>query len=180
MKTKIFTIATIIFFACSFNAMAKKGKGSIPLIGSDAPSFSAETTQGMINFPGDFGTNWKILFSHPMDFTPVCTSEIMELARIQETFRELDVSIAVISTDTKNQHDAWKVYMEELLAAEDVPLKIGFPLIDDHKTGISRLYGMMHEESKNTKNVQRSFYHRSWEYHQGDLLLSQFDRQKYG
>ncbi|MBK7710677.1 MAG: redoxin domain-containing protein [Bacteroidales bacterium] len=58
----------------------------MPLIGETAPSFNAETTNGILNFPGDFGRNWKILISHPQDFTPVCSSEILELAYMQDEF----------------------------------------------------------------------------------------------
>jgi peroxiredoxin (alkyl hydroperoxide reductase subunit C) len=80
----------------------------IPLIGETAPSFTAESTNGKINFPDDFYGKWKILFSHPADFTPVCTSEIIELAQMQKDFNKLDTKIDVLTTDGLNSHITWK------------------------------------------------------------------------
>ncbi len=73
----------------------------IPLIGEPAPSFTAESTNGPINFPEDYGRKWKILFSHPQDFTPVCSSEILELAYLQQEFDNLGVKIAVVSSRSR-------------------------------------------------------------------------------
>ena len=78
----------------------------IPLIGEKAPSFTAETTNGTLNFPSDFGKKWKILFSHPQDFTPVCSTEILELAHMQGELDKLGVKIAIISTDPVETHHA--------------------------------------------------------------------------
>lgn len=137
---------------------AQEGKKSvIPLIGSDAPAFTAETTNGMLSFPGDFGNKWKILFSHPQDFTPVCTSELLELARLQEEFKALDAEVAVISTDTKERHLMWKKSMEEVLSLETPYYKIAFPLIDDNKVKVSQLYGMLHEPVSTTRDVRGIF-----------------------
>ena len=86
----------------------------IPLIGEKAPSFTAETTNGTLNFPTDYGRKWKILFSHPQDFTPVCSTEIIELAHLQGEFDKLGVKIAVISTDPVETHQQWKKSLEEL------------------------------------------------------------------
>jgi peroxiredoxin (alkyl hydroperoxide reductase subunit C) len=122
-----------------------------------APAFIAETTNGTISFPDDLGKKWKILFSHPLDFTPVCSSEIMELAKLQEEFSGLDVSILVISTDTHSQHLAWKDYLERLMAENGEDVKISFPLIEDHKARISRQYGMLDKNSNNTRNVRGVF-----------------------
>ena len=79
----------------------------IPLIGEQAPSFTAETTNGTLNFPTEFGKKWKILFSHPQDFTPVCTTEILELAHLQGELDKLDVKIAIISADPVETHLQW-------------------------------------------------------------------------
>src|SRR5450759_3411711 len=86
----------------------------IPLIGESAPSFTAESTNGTINFPDDFGKRWKILFSHPQDFTPVCSTEILELARLQEEFDKLGAKLIVVSTDALETHVQWKKSLESL------------------------------------------------------------------
>src|SRR5512140_894701 len=86
----------------------------IPLIGEKAPSFTAESTNGIIKFPEDFGRRWKILFSHPQDFPPVCSTEIIELARLQEEFDKLGTRIIVISTDALDTHVQWKKSLESL------------------------------------------------------------------
>jgi peroxiredoxin 2/4 len=116
---------------------------SIPLIGQDAPAFIAQSTNGTIHFPSDFGNSWKILFSHPADFTPVCTSEILELALMQKDFSDLNVKIAVISTDELVLHKSWKKSMDEMISLNHGSCKIEFPLIDDDKGDISRNYGMI-------------------------------------
>ena len=128
----------------------------IPLLNEDAPAFTAESTNGTLNFPGDFGSKWKILFSHPADFTPVCTSELLELAKLQQDFKDLNVEIAVVSTNDLNLHKAWKVSMEEMLSKDNDPVKIKFPLIDDSNLDIGWKYGMLtasHESFKAVRGV---------------------------
>ena len=115
----------------------------IPLIGEDAPAFTAQTTKGILHFPSDYGKKWKILMSHPADFTPVCTSEILELAIIQQQFSDLGAELAVISTDDISLHKSWERSMNELLHSENQPARLDFPLIDDSNTEISRMYGML-------------------------------------
>lgn len=75
----------------SFSSWAAKDntRNFIPMIGDTAPEFTAESTHGIINFPADFGNNWKIIFSHPRDFTPVCSTELLELANAQSEFAKL-------------------------------------------------------------------------------------------
>jgi len=80
----------------------------IPLIGEHAPSFTAVSTAGTINFPSDFGSNWKVILSHPMDFTPVCSTELIELAKLQDEFEKLGVKTMVVSTDPLEVHKQWK------------------------------------------------------------------------
>lgn len=120
-----------------------KTESRIPLIGEEAPAFTAQSTKGVIHFPSDYGKKWKILFSHPADFTPVCTSEILELALMAKQFRELGTELAVLSTDDISLHKSWERSMNELIRAEDPAVSLDFPLIDDSSTGISRLYGML-------------------------------------
>jgi peroxiredoxin 2/4 len=129
----------------------------IPLIGEHAPSFTAESTNGTITFPSDFGRKWKILFSHPQDFTPVCSTEILELARLQGEFDKLGVKIAVISTDPLDSHRQWKKSLEELDLNHEGPVAIKFPLIADEDIVIAKQYGMIHPESNSTKSVRGVF-----------------------
>ena len=145
MKLRVCTL--IVLFATMSSIYAQpKGQKSIPMIGSVAPSFTAETTEGVLNFPEDYGKSWKILFSHPKAFTPVCTHEILHMALIQDQFKDLDVKVVILSTDTKETHQQWKESMEEILSKRAVPVKIGFPFVDDRDAEIANLYGMIHDE----------------------------------
>jgi len=156
MRTKVFLISILLLMGSMLYAQGTSGN-KIPLIGSAAPAFKAETTKGILNFPGDFGYSWKILFSHPQDFTPVCTSEFIQLAKMQDEFESLAVKIAIISTDTKERHVLWKKSVEEVLYKDSQSDSVKFPLIADENTGISKLYGMLHETSSTTKDVRGVF-----------------------
>lgn len=129
----------------------------IPLIGESAPSFTAESTNGTINFPDDFGRKWKVLFSHPQDFTPVCSTEIMELANLQDEFDKLGTKLVVISTDALETHIQWKKSMESLNLNNNERVKIKFPLVDDKNLVVSKKYGMIHPASNTTKSVRGVF-----------------------
>jgi peroxiredoxin (alkyl hydroperoxide reductase subunit C) len=129
----------------------------IPLIGEQAPSFTAETTNGTLNFPSDFGKKWKILFSHPQDFTPVCSTEILELAHMQDELDKLGVKIAIISTDPVETHKLWVKSMESLNINNAGTVKIKFPLIGDDDIKVAKLYGMIHPETNSTRSVRGVF-----------------------
>lgn len=129
----------------------------IPLIGASAPSFSAMSTNGNVNFPADFGANWKILFAHPKDFTPVCSSELLELAYHQDSFDQLGAKILVLSTDKLDQHKVWKAALEEINYKDREPVKIKFPLVDDHTYRVSNLYGMIHSQVSIGENIRGVF-----------------------
>lgn len=129
----------------------------IPLIGSKAPTFSANSTQGDIKFPIDFGKSWKILFSHPADFTPVCSSELLELANLQPTFDKLNVKIAIVSTDKVEVHKMWEAHLEELNYKSRGEQHINFPLFEDPDGKVSRTYGMLHEPTSTTKDIRGVF-----------------------
>ena len=106
----------------------------MPRIGDLAPSFKAVTTQGEINFPGDFKGKWKILFSHPADFTPVCTSEFMTFASMAQEFEALNTQLVGLSVDGLYSHIAWLRTIKEKInwkGMKDVEVK--FPLIVDIK-----------------------------------------------
>jgi peroxiredoxin (alkyl hydroperoxide reductase subunit C) len=146
-----------VFIIAVFCTMTIWSQNIIPLIGNEAPGFESNTTNGKLIFPEDFGKSWKILFSHPKDFTPVCTSEILEMARMQDEFQNLGVKIAVISTDDLLSHQQWKQSMEDILKDENSSAKINFPLIDDSKTRISGKYGMLHAWENTTRDVRGVF-----------------------
>lgn len=141
-----------------------------PLISGRAPSFSATSTMGMVNFPDDYFGKWKILFSHPADFTPVCTSEIMALAATQDEFKKLKTALIVISTDRLNSHIEWVKSIESISIEGVAPVKIEFPLVSDSDLEISRSYGILqpgHELEKDIRGVMiidpdnqiRAFFH---------------------
>lgn len=129
----------------------------IPLIGSKAPEFSANSTNGSLTFPNDFGKSWKILFSHPADFTPVCSTELLELAYMQPEFEKLGVKVAVISTDNVEMHILWKKYLEDVNYKDRGPQSIKFPLFEDQDGNSSRKYGMLHEPISTNRDIRGVF-----------------------
>jgi peroxiredoxin 2/4 len=154
---KITLLAVILFTAvCQLWAQSNKG-GTIPLIGESAPSFTASSTTGTVHFPGDYSNKWKILFSHPADFTPVCTSEILELASMQDDFSKLGTQLVVVSTNDVESHNQWIKSMESITYNNKQASKINFPLVDDKSLEISKKYGMLHASSNTTKDVRGVF-----------------------
>lgn len=156
MKTKALVqtiVAVFLFAGSSFS----QSSSEIPLIGSKAPSFVANSTNGKLEFPNDFGKSWKILFSHPQDFTPVCSSELIELSHLQGEFDKLNVKLAIISTDNVETHNLWKAHLEEIDYQGRGTQKINFPIIDDQSKTGSRLYGMLHEPVSTNKDVRGVF-----------------------
>jgi len=139
MRTLTFT-----FFMIFLTLVVVAKKDRIPLIGEKAPSFTENSTNGILNFPEDFGNSWKILFSHPLDFTAVCTSELCGLANYQEKFDALGVKIAVVSIDEIDRHLLWKEFMEKSFRENGQNLKIEYPIVADISEKVSRKYGMLH------------------------------------
>lgn len=155
MKKIIVFISAL--FVISFSAFAQGKKFAMPIIGEEAPKFSAESTNGKLKFPKDFGESWKIIFSHPKDFTPVCSSELLELALKQDEFKALNTELIVLSTDILQQHIDWKMALEEISYKKNNPVKINFPLVADNEMLISRKYGMLHEPYSDGRNVRAVF-----------------------
>ena len=151
MKTVVLMLAIVL---CT---LSLHSQSRIPMLGEPAPSFSANSTNGTFEFPKDFGDSWKILLSHPKDFTPVCTSEILQLAQMQSEFEELDVKLAIISTDELDSHFQWKQLMEDILFENGHSGKIEFPLIEDNSARISNKYGMLHAWENTTRDVRGVF-----------------------
>ncbi len=148
-KTVVLTIAMALFLV-----QANAQEVNIPQLGGTAPSFTAQSTNGEISFPSDFGKHWKILFSHPKDFTPVCSSEILELGYEQESFDELDTKLVVVSTDILEQHRSWVAALEEISTKRSDPVDIKFPLVADNDKKVARLYGMIHDASSLSQNIR--------------------------
>ncbi len=139
-------------------AIKSKKNSAIPLIGDEAPSFKANTTQGEINFPKDYKGHWVILFSHPADFTPVCTTEFMKFQTMAEEFRRLNAELIGLSVDSVNAHIAWIKTIKEKIEFNGMKnININFPIIDDLKGHIARKYGMLHPNADNTKTVRAVF-----------------------
>ena len=126
----------------------------IPLIGEPAPAFTAETTTGTLTFPSSLGNKWKIIFSHPQDYTPVCSSELLELANMQKDFEDLNVKIVVVSTDKLDTHVQWVKSLEELKYKNRETQKIKFPLVDDNNKVVAKLYGMIHPSTNSSQSVR--------------------------
>jgi peroxiredoxin 2/4 len=135
----------------------KSGDRTVPLMGAEVPSFTAQSTEGVINFPEDFGEDWKIIFAHPKNFTPVCSSELLELAHKQEDLNELGARLIVISTDMLDHHYRWKAALEEIPFRGRDPVEINFPMVDDHSYHVSNLLGMIHPDVSISKNVRGVF-----------------------
>ena len=129
----------------------------MPLIGDKAPAFTAVTTQGPINFPKDFRGSWSILFSHPADFTPVCTTEFMTFAKMQDEFAALNTKLIGLSIDSIHSHIAWLRRIQEMEWKDMKHMEVKFPLIADLSMDVAKKYGMVHPEQSNTSAVRAVF-----------------------
>lgn len=129
----------------------------MPLIGDKAPEFKAVTTQGDINFPADFKGKWVILFSHPADFTPVCTTEFMTFASMMGDFEKLNVQLVGLSVDSIYSHIAWLRKIQEIEWNGLKNINVTFPLIEDIKMEVAKKYGMIQPNQSNTQAVRAVF-----------------------
>ena len=129
----------------------------MPLIGDKAPEFEAVTTQGKINFPQDYNGKWVILFSHPADFTPVCTTEFMTFGSMIDEFDALNVQLVGLSVDSLYAHIAWLRKIQEIEWNGKKNINITFPLIEDIRMDVSRKYGMIQPSQSNTQAVRAVF-----------------------
>ena len=149
MKKILSLLIMVFLFTNVFSQM--------PMLGDKAPKFVAKTTNGELNFPADYFGKWKIIFSHPADFTPVCTTELLELSFMQDDFKKLNTELVVISTDGVNSHIEWIESMESIDYKAKGKTEIKFPIASDVGLEISRLYGMIHPNSSKTKDVRAVF-----------------------
>ncbi|MCD6409056.1 MAG: peroxiredoxin [Candidatus Verstraetearchaeota archaeon] len=125
--------------------------GEIPLLGEKMPSFEAQTTKGKIRFPEDYKGKWVVLFSHPADFTPVCTTEFVAFQKRYEEFKKLNCELIGLSIDQVFSHIKWVEWIKEKLGVE-----VEFPIIADDTGQISQMLGMIHP-GKGTNTVRAVF-----------------------
>ncbi|ATU09247.1 redoxin domain-containing protein [Methanohalophilus portucalensis] len=116
----------------------------IPMMGEIAPSFRARTTHGEVNFPKDYEGKWVIFFSHPGDFTPVCTTEFMVFAKMQEEFRQLDTELLGLSVDSILSHITWLRSIKEKVEFNGMSgIDVEFPIVEDNGFSIVKKYGLL-------------------------------------
>ncbi|MDE6069922.1 MAG: peroxiredoxin [Alistipes sp.] len=131
----------------------------MPLIGDKAPAFEAETTQGKIRFPEDFRGKWVILFSHPSDFTPICTSEFVLFGAMQKEFEALDCRLVGLSVGTNPSHIAWmKSIHDKIEFKGHKNVALDFPLIADMSMEVAHKYGMIQPGVSTTAAVRAVFF----------------------
>jgi peroxiredoxin (alkyl hydroperoxide reductase subunit C) len=129
------------------------------MLGEIAPAFKAETSRGVINFPDDYKGKWVILFSHPADFTPVCTTEFITFAKMQEDFKELNTELIGLSIDGVHSHIAWVRTIEEKIEFKGMKnVKIEFPIIADLTMDVSKKYGMLQPNVSNNQAIRAVFF----------------------
>jgi alkyl hydroperoxide reductase subunit AhpC len=121
-------------------------------LGDTAPDFTAETTEGALGFHEWLGNQWGVLFSHPKDFTPVCTTELGETARLKDDFASRNAKIIGLSVDPLDSHRRWEADIEETQGQ-----RVNFPIIADPEHAVADLYGMIHPNASDTTTV-RSVY----------------------
>jgi peroxiredoxin (alkyl hydroperoxide reductase subunit C) len=126
-------------------------KSGIPLIGEKMPSLDVQTTHGMKNIPGDYKGKWIVLFSHPADFTPVCTTEFVAFANRNEEFKKLNAELVGLSIDQVFSHIKWVEWIKDNLGVE-----IPFPIIADDMGSVAAAFGMVHP-GKGTNTVRAVF-----------------------
>ncbi len=121
-------------------------------LGDEAPNFTADTTQGTINFHEFLGDGWGVLFSHPKDFTPVCTTELGMVAKLKGEFDKRNVKVIGLSVDPVESHVRWEGDI-----AETQGTAVNFPMIGDADRNVSNLYGMIHPNANDTMTVRSVF-----------------------
>jgi peroxiredoxin (alkyl hydroperoxide reductase subunit C) len=131
---------------------------AMPRIGDKAPAFNAVTTQGEIDFPKQYEGSWVVFFSHPADFTPVCTSEFMTFASLEPKFDELGCKLVGLSVDGLYSHIAWLRTIREKIEYKGMKnVEVKFPLIEDITMEVAKRYGMIQPGESSTKAVRAVF-----------------------
>ncbi len=131
--------------------MSEEIRTGIPLLGEEMPNLEVQTTQGMKNIPGDYKGKWLVLFSHPADFTPVCTTEFVAFAKRNDEFKNLNAELVGLSIDQVFSHIKWVDWIKENIGVE-----IPFPVIADDMGRVAAQFGMVHP-GKGTNTVRAVF-----------------------
>ncbi len=121
-------------------------------LGDEAPDFTAETTEGTLNFYDYLGDSWGVLFSHPKDFTPVCTTELGYVASLEPEFKKRNCKVIGLSVDSVEDHNAWAADIEETQG-----VALNFPLIGDPDRSVANLYDMIQPNASDTMTVRSVF-----------------------
>jgi alkyl hydroperoxide reductase subunit AhpC len=121
-------------------------------LGDEAPNFTAETTEGTINFHEYLGDGWGVLFSHPKDFTPVCTTELGRVAQLKPEFEKRNTKVIAVSVDDVESHGRWAGDIKDVTGAE-----LNYPIIGDQDHKVADLYGMIHPNANDTLTVRSVF-----------------------
>jgi peroxiredoxin (alkyl hydroperoxide reductase subunit C) len=128
----------------------------MPMIGDPAPEFRAMTTKGKIEFPVDYKGSWVVLFSHPADFTPVCTTEFIALSKAADEFASLNTKLLGLSIDSLHSHLAWAKSIESIDLDGSGAVPVAFPIIADISMNVAKKYGMIQTVAK-TQTVRAVF-----------------------
>ena len=121
-------------------------------LGDEAPDFTAESTEGELNFYDFLGDSWGVLFSHPADFTPVCTTELGAVAALKGEFDKRNTKVVGLSVDPLDKHEQWADDIEDVTGH-----RLNFPLISDQDRKVADLYGMIHPNASDTMTVRSVF-----------------------
>lgn len=128
----------------------------MPMIGDPAPEFRAMTTMGKVNFPQDYKGSWVVLFSHPADFTPVCTTEFIGFSKMAEEFAGINTKLIGLSIDSLHSHLAWARNIESIDLDGSGTVTVKFPIIADISMAVAKKYGMLQTVAK-TQTVRAVF-----------------------
>ncbi len=129
----------------------------LPLIGDKAPAFEADSTQGPIRFPDDYSGKWVVFFSHPADFTPVCTTEFMTFSTMVDEFKALNAELLGLSVDSNFSHIAWLRSIRQIEFNGMKNVDVPFPVIADLKMDVAKKYGMLQPQASGTQAVRAVF-----------------------
>ncbi|MDX6450753.1 MAG: thioredoxin-dependent peroxiredoxin [Gaiellaceae bacterium] len=121
-------------------------------LGDEAPDFTAPSTEGELKFHEYLGDSWGVLFSHPADFTPVCTTELGAVAALKPEFEKRNTKVVGLSVDALDNHEAWSQDIEDVTGS-----KVNFPLVADTNREVSDKYGMIHPNASDTMTVRSVF-----------------------